>query len=84
MTRPDGSAPDDDMTDAEMTPSAVPDEPEGDQQVADRGDPVGGDDPGDAAGSGVTPESGAWADQSPDGYGGTLQDGTGHVAGEGR
>jgi hypothetical protein len=78
MTRPDGSAPDDDMTDAEMTPSAVPD------QEVGGGDPVGGDDPGDAAGSGVTPESGAWADQSPDGYGGALQDGTGHVAGEDR
>ena len=67
------------MSDAEMTPSNVTDEdgarPQGD-------DPVGGDDPGGVQGSGVTPESGAWADQSPDGYGGKLEDGTGHVAGE--
>lgn len=63
------------MTDAEMTPSIVADAPQGD-------DPVGGDDPGEVQGSGVTPESGAWADQSPDGYGGKLEDGTGHVAGE--
>lgn len=51
--------PDDGTTpDAEMTPSNVDD--------ADGQDPVGG--AGAAEPSGVTPESGAWADASPDGF----------------
>ena len=70
------------MSDAEMTPSNVTEESDSTAAAAGGGDPVGGDDPGDVQGSGVTPESGAWADQSPDGYGGKLEDGTGHVAGE--
>lgn len=64
----DGTTPD-----AEITPSNVDDpgteNPRADDPGVDDpgvGDPVGG--AGAAEPSGVTPESGAWADTSPDGF----------------